>query len=110
MDFHSLTISIMKLTYVKGNPKSKFYGDYEIFDNDFFQVDLENGLINLTALTYTSFEEAFLRKLDYHAPIKKKILRADENSLISKALRKLIMMRSQIKNLYLKIKTNFYKK
>ena len=51
LDFHALTISIMKLTYVKGNPKSKFYGDYEIFDSDFFQADLENGLINLTTLT-----------------------------------------------------------
>ena len=46
----------------------------KLFDYDLFQADLENGLINLTGLTYTSFEEVFLRTLDHHAPIKKKIL------------------------------------
>ena len=82
-DFHALATSIMKLTYVKGNPNIKIYRDYKIFDNDLFQVDLENGLRNLTNLTYTSFEEVFLRTLDYHALIKKKILRAKENSFMS---------------------------
>ena len=76
-DFHALTTSIIKLTYTKGNPKIKFYIDLKNFDNDLFKVDLENGLRNLTDLTYTSSEEAFLRTLDCHAPIKKKILRAN---------------------------------
>ena len=76
-DFHALTTSIMKLTYTKSNPKIEFYRDYKNFDNDFFQVDLENGSGNLTGLTCTSLEEAFLRTLDCHAPIKKKILRAN---------------------------------
>ena len=84
-NFHAFATSIVKLTYVTGNPKIKFYGDYKIYYNDFFQVDLENGLRNLTHLTYTSFEEVFLRTLDYHAPMKKKILRANENSFMSKA-------------------------
>ena len=105
-DFHALTTSIMKLTYTKGNPKIKFYRDYKNFDNDLFKVDLENSLRNLTDLTYTSFEKVFLRTLDCHAPIKKKILRANENSFMSKALRKAIMMRSRMKNLYLKNKTD----
>ena len=72
-DFHAFTTGIMKLIYVKGNPKIKFYREYKRFDNDLLQVDLENGLRNLTDLTYTSFEEVFLRTLDYHAPIKKKL-------------------------------------
>ena len=105
-DFHALTTSIMKLTYTKGNLKIKFYRDYKNFGNDLIKVDLENGLRSLTDLTYTSSEEAFLRTLDCHAPIKKKILRANENSFMSKALRKAIMMRSRMKNLYLKNKTD----
>ena len=72
----------------------------------YFKVNLENGLRNLTDLRYTSFEEVFLRTLDCHAPIKKKILRANENSFMSKALRKAIMMRSRMKNLYLKNKSD----
>ena len=50
--------------------------------NDLFQADEENGL------TCTSFEEAFLTTLDHHAPIKKEILRTNENCFISKALLK----------------------
>ena len=46
----------------------------KIFDYDLFRADLEYGLINLTGLTYTSFEEVCLTTLDHHAPIKKKIL------------------------------------
>ena len=103
--FHALSTRIMKLTYVKGNPKIKFYRDYKIFDNDLFQVDLENGSRHLTDLTHTSFEEVFLRTLDYHAPIKKN-LRANEHSFMSKALRKAIIIRSRMKNLYLKNKTD----
>ena len=62
----------MKFTYAKCNSKIKLYRDYENFNNDLFQVDLENGLRNLTDSTYTSFEEVFLRTLDYHVPIKRK--------------------------------------
>ena len=59
LDFHALTTSIMKLTYFKGNPKIKFYWDYKIFDNYLIQVELENGLRNLTDSSCTSFEELF---------------------------------------------------
>ena len=105
-DFHTLTTSIMKLNYVKGNSKIKFYRDYKSFDNDLLQVDLENGLRNLSDLTYTSFEEVFLRTLDYPVPIKKKLLRANENSFMSKDLREAIMMCCRMKSLYLKNKTD----
>ena len=47
-----------------------------------------------------------LRTLDYHAPIKKNTLRANLNSFMSKALHKAIMMRSRMKNLYLKNETD----
>ena len=69
-DVHALTVSIVKLTYIKSNPKIKFYRDYKNFDNALFKVDLENGLKSLTDLTYASFEEVFSRTLDCHAPIK----------------------------------------
>ena len=45
-----------------------------------------------------------MRTLDYHAPIERKILPANENYFISKALRKTIRLRSRMKKLYLKNK------
>ena len=62
-DFHALmsdfrasrisNTSIMKLTYVKGNPKIKFHKNYKKFHNDLFHA--ENGIRNLTDSTCTSF-------------------------------------------------------
>ena len=48
-----------------------------------------------------------MRALDYHAPIERKILRANENYFISKALRKMIRLHSRMKNFYLKNKADF---
>ena len=70
-DFHAFTTSISKLTYIKSNPKIKYYRDYKSFDNDLFQVDVEHGLRNLTDVTYNNFEEGSLRTLDDHAAMKK---------------------------------------
>ena len=42
----------------------------------------------------------FLRILDKHAPIKSKLLRANHTSYIFKPLRKAIMKRSYLENLY----------
>ena len=39
-DFHTLIASIAKLTYLKGNPKIKFFRDDKSFDNDLFEVGL----------------------------------------------------------------------
>ena len=59
--FSTLSTSIMKLIYVKSNPKIKLYRGYKIWNNDSFQLNLESGLKNLTDLTYTSFEEVFFQ-------------------------------------------------
>ena len=38
-DFHAFTTSIMKLIYVKYNPKIKFDEDYKIHYNEFFKLN-----------------------------------------------------------------------
>ena len=50
--------------------------------------------------------------LNKHAPLKKKLLRANHAPYITKALRKAIIRRSQLETKYLKTKTqtNLYKK
>ena len=84
----------------------KFCRDYKKFDNVLFKVDIENDFRNLTDLTYTSLEEIFLKTLGYCVSIKNKILQTNENTFMSKAFRKAIIMRSRIKHLYLKNKTD----
>ena len=43
-----------------------------------------------------------MRLLDHHAPLKKKVLRANNAPYITKKLRKAIIKRSQLKKNYLK--------
>ena len=48
----------------------------------------------------------FLRILNQHAPLKSKLLCADHTSYISKPLRKAIIKRSYLENLYFKRRTD----
>ena len=115
-DVHKLVTTIFKSTYVKGNPITKYYRDYKNFDRKNFEIDLRHQLhSNEEVLTeYSIFQQIFIELLDKHAPIKKKILRANNSTFMTKALRKAIMQRSRLKNIYYKTRNaenwNSYKK
>ena len=81
------------------------YRDYKNFDQDIFSQELCTSLSSETVLDYTSFEENFLGVLNKHAPLKKKVLRANHAPYVTKALRKAIMKRSYLEKLYFKKKT-----
>ena len=51
------------------------------------------------------FEELFLKVLDKHAPVKKKVARANHAKYISKPLRKALMKRSYLEKVYFKKQT-----
>ena len=55
--------------------------------------------------TYNFFKNVFLKVLNEHAPYKKKILRANHAPYMTKALRKVIMKRSQLQTKYFKERT-----
>ena len=55
---------------------------------DSFSKDLEGWLKSHIAYDYSYFQKVFLKLLNKHAPIKKKILRFNNNPFMLKALRK----------------------
>ena len=57
-------------------------------------IDLYNGVY----ITYKNFENIFLKTLEHHAPLKKKIVRANNVPYMTKTLRKAIMRRSALEN------------
>ena len=67
-----------------------------------FNVDLKNAHEKIESCI--QFDEVFMKVLNRHAPLKKKILRANHSSYMSKTLRKAIMRRSYLENKYLKKK------
>ena len=96
----SLTVTALKSLLLKGNAKTKLYRDYNSFNIDHFKEDLDNNLKNNSITEYSHFQNIFLEILHKHAPIKKKILRFNDNPFMTKALRKAIMHRSKLKNIF----------
>ena len=80
------------------------YRDYKNFDQDIFRQELCTSLSSETVLDYTSFEDNFLRVLNKHAPLKKKVLHANHAPYVTKALGKAIMKRSYLEKIYFKKK------
>ena len=59
---------------------------------------LKDKLENLTNHSYAESEKVFLKELNKHAPLKKKILRHNNNAFMKKELRKEILLLSKLKN------------
>ena len=104
-DHHSLIATVLKTTFPKVPPKIIEYRDYKKFIQKDFHKELKAKL-RLNIVNYVSFEETFLDILNKHAPIKKKVVRANDKPFMTKALRKAIMVRSALKNKYIKEKTD----
>ena len=94
----------MSLGISKNKPREIHYRNYKKFDSLKFNVDLKNSFAHEKIESCIKFDEVFMTVLHIHAPSKKKILRANHSSYMSKTLRKAIMRRSYLENKYLKKK------
>ena len=61
--------------------------------------------MNLDKINSYAMSELFLKVVDKHAPVKKKVVRANHAKYISKPLRKAIMKRSYLEKVYFKKQT-----
>ena len=106
-DHHKMIVTVMKTTFVKAKSREITYRSYKKFDNVSFKKDLKNELNCHTdnINKYQLFEKAFLNVLERHAPIKKKIVRANEAPYMTKALRKAIASRSRLENKFHRMRT-----
>ena len=103
-DHHKLISTIMKSGSFKGSPRKKVYRSYKYFDIDLFKIPSQEKLIYLENDAYSAFSSAFRVLLNEHAPLKTKILRYNNKTFITKELRKEIMKRSKLKNVFNKNK------
>ena len=105
-DFHKMAVTVMKTSFPKAQPKIIYYRDYKNFDLAEFRAELREELRKNEEHGYFHFELIFLRILEKHAPMKQKVLRANDKPFMTKILRKAIMRRSTLKNRYLKEKSD----
>ena len=103
-NFHKMVITVMKMSFKKHSPIERHDRDYKYFDRRKFKNNpyekLSEGISN-----FESFETTFIEVLYKHAPLRKKLLRANHAPYITKTLRKAIMRRSQLETRYLRTKT-----
>ena len=104
-DCHKMILTVLKTTFKKAKPKEITYRCYKNFVENKFRSDLENKILTEDCKNYGKFEEMFLDCLNHHAPLKKRVVRANEVPYMTKALRKAIATRSRLENRYYRHKT-----
>ena len=104
-DCHKLVLTVLKTTFSKNKPKELFYRDYKKFNFSDFNDELKTIFSRNTVGLCYQFDQIFLNVLDKHAPMKRKLLRANHSCYISKPLRKAITRRSHLENVYYKNKS-----
>ena len=97
---YQILLTVLKTTISKSKPREIHYRDYKKFDSLKFNVDLKNAFAHEKIESCIKFDEVFMTVLNRHAPLKKKILRANHSSYMSKTLRKAIMRRSYLEKKY----------
>ena len=97
-DHHSLIVTALTSLLLKGDAKTKLYRDNCSLNIDHFKEELGNNLKNNSITECSHFQNIFLEIL--HTPIKKKILRVNVKPFMTKALRKAIVHRAKLKNIF----------
>jgi len=108
-DFHHLISTELKSTYSKLPPRNVTYRSFKNFNEKHFLDDLSNSL-SLNITNYDLFESSFKNVLDKHAPQRSRLIRGNEKPHINKSLRKAIMKRSRLRNIFLNSRKSKTKK
>ena len=87
-DFHKMTVTVMKTTFPKAQPKVVRYRDFSKYKKENFGEELKIKLKCQPQVTYGLFENIFLSTLDRHAPQKTKVIRANHKPYVTKKMRK----------------------
>ena len=106
-DFHKINITVLKMFFSKQKHETVFFRNYKKFDNSAFREALNRELIkyDLNNIEYDTFQEIIVSLLNVYAPLKKKYLRTNHASFVTKELRKAMMERTRLRNVYLKQRT-----
>ena len=93
---------MLKTHIKKKGPTEISQRSYKNFDLNIFRTELKQNLEKFKTgiMTYDDFKEIFMKILDSHAPMKERIVRANNQPFVTKKLRKAIMARSRLKNKY----------
>ena len=96
-DHHHLIYTVLKSTYNKAPPKKLLYRDYKNWSEERWKMDLERNLCASHPASYSEFESVFMTTLEASAPLKTKVVRANNKPHATKELHNAIMVRTNLK-------------
>ena len=101
-------MTVLKTFFKKQSPKVISYRNYKNFSNDSFCADLINETSSSGILEgdLTGFLDACKKSLDYQYPRKKKYIRANQPSFLTKEITKEIMTKSRLRNKFLRCRSD----
>ena len=105
-DFHKMVVTVMKTIYRKVEPRILYYRDFKCFCNHSFKESLEKAISQNVGVGCDKIFEGFASScnkiLDNHVPLKKKYVRGNHSLFMNKSLSKAIMVRTSLRNIFLK--------
>ena len=103
-DFHKITATAITVILKMQKPKIIFYRNYKNFDKKSFKEYLKLSLeaYDPSEFAVKDFQNVCLISLNSFAPLKKKYVRASQVSFMNKELKMAIMVRSKLRNKFLK--------
>ena len=96
-----MTVTILKSNHPKLPPRIIKYRCYKNFQYDLFHERMDKIMAN-ESLDFSAKLENVSQEINHQAPFKSKTLRGNDSSFMNKELRKEIMLRSKLKNAFLK--------
>ena len=105
--FHKPFVTVLNEKHERMPPEVIQYRNYKKFNYTIFNNNLRKQTkhLNVRELDFETIRKIFMEVLDEFAPLKKKYIRANHSKLVTKELSKAIMLRSKLRNQFLKTKT-----
>ena len=105
-DFHKMTVTVLKSYLEKKQPKMISYRDFGKFSNNYFRTQILRDFLTLhlssDSPSLDLYVDICIRALDIYNPRKKKYLRANNSPFINKAISKVVMDCTRLRNMFLK--------
>ena len=105
-----MIVTVMKTSCQKIEPRVINYWDYKSFSNEGFREslleNLKRKLSGNSGQSFSNFVNICNTVLDKHLPKKKKYVRGNQSSFMNKTLSKAVMLRTLLRNKFLKNRSN----
>ena len=105
-----MIVTVMKTSYRKIEPRVISYRDYKSFSNEEFREalleNLKGKLWENSGKDFSNFINTCNTVLDEQLPKKKQYVRGNQSPFINKTLSKAIMLRTKLRNKFLKNRSN----